>query len=90
VRVQELPMDRVRKLRTKPATPPRIKPRRIFRIIVSSSNKFTIPWGLNQEPQKTNSRSLDYADSKNDCRDFWIFQKSPGFFLDRLNRHQID
>jgi hypothetical protein len=49
VRAQELPMDRVRKLRTKPATPPMIKPRRIFRIIVSSSNKFTIPWSLNQE-----------------------------------------
>jgi len=52
VRAQELPMDRVRKLRTNPATPPRIKPRRIFRIIVSSSNKFTIPWGLKSRPLK--------------------------------------
>jgi hypothetical protein len=49
VRAQELPMDRVRKLRTNPANPPKTKPRKIFRIIVSSSKKFTIPQGLNQE-----------------------------------------
>jgi hypothetical protein len=37
VRAQALPTDRVRKLRRKPANPPTTKPRRIFRIIVSSS-----------------------------------------------------
>jgi hypothetical protein len=55
VRAQALPIDRVRKLRRNPAAPPTTKPRRIFRIIVSSSSKSSIPWGLNQELQKTNT-----------------------------------
>jgi hypothetical protein len=48
---QALPMDRVRKLRRKPAIHP--QQTEVFsRIIVSSSPIFTIPWGLNQEPEK--------------------------------------
>jgi hypothetical protein len=34
---QELPIDRVRKLNTNPAAPPKAKPKRIFRIIRTSS-----------------------------------------------------
>jgi hypothetical protein len=52
VRAQELPMDRVRKLMTNPATPPRTKPRRIFRTIISSFDKFTIPSGLKSRALK--------------------------------------
>ena len=42
VRAQELPIDRVRKLKANPAAPPINKPKRIFGIIVSSLEKIII------------------------------------------------
>jgi hypothetical protein len=42
VRAQELPIDRVTKLKANPIAPPSNKPKRIFGIIVSSSNKIII------------------------------------------------
>jgi hypothetical protein len=37
VRDQELPIDRVRKLNANPAAPPKAKPKRIFRVMRTSS-----------------------------------------------------